>query len=829
MLWHRRDLLIILVRWGSAPYCIRLFLPPLACYTGLTACVLASGEFSVINLFRRVLKFESLEDRRLLSGNTVTNLLDVVNGDVSSVNALHNDDGGDGVSLREAITAALNEPSFVVVQFDPVLFSTPQTISIDSRLPTIDAPIVIQGPGPDLLTIDAGNGTDGVLGTGDGSKIFFVSDNSSELLDVSIRGLTLMGADSSLGGGGAILSYENLAIYDAHIVGNAAARGGGIENRGVIEIVDSTISGNHAVDNNNSLSSRGGGFYQNVSTSRATIVSSTVSGNNSLGTGGGIHIFAGTADISNSTITGNSASNGGGVNVRSDTTVSISSSTITGNTASSLGGGIRTTGDTTLQSSIVAYSVSGGDVVGTIGSGSNNLIEDGSGGLPDTITGDPLLGPLADNGGPTHTHALLPGSPARSAGAQVLPEPLQDYRLDTLADFQGGQDLDPLGGTGTLDGGIYGFGTNQGLATQIPTANANDYTLELFFQFDEMDATTGYQKIVDFNGGTSEAGFYVYSDASVGNRLRYLAEDNGVSFFTGSTQLAPDTWYHLVLTRDDSAAQPLRSYLDGQLERSYPATSAGHVIGAFTADGNSSFTRQVQLLHSADSFGEHGDGAVDRIRFYDRPLTANEISQLHSAGPRGYVPTTDQRGQPRVEGSVSDIGAYEAQTTPTADFDFDIDVDGADFLAWQRGFGTVDAQRADGNSDDDTDTDASDLAAWKVSFGEPQLGIAALGSGQEIVASVQSAASREVSNDHKLIDAAIAWHLAIEVAEVDDSLVEQEGAAPNAVVADLAFASSMLISTAKPSDEFAFAASEDEPEAGETELLAEVLLEPVFS
>ncbi|MEM8947672.1 MAG: choice-of-anchor Q domain-containing protein, partial [Planctomycetota bacterium] len=89
----------------------------------------------------------------------------------------------------------------------------------------------------------------------------------------------------------------------------------------------------------------------------------------------------------------------------------------------------------------------------------------------------------------------------------------------------------------------------------------------------------------------------------------------------------------------------------------------------------------------------------------------------------------DQRGAPflRVaDGNFPndiaiDIGAYEAQSIPLADFDTDFDVDGADFLAWQRGFGNANAVRADGNSDDDSDVDASDLAAWSVSYGEPSV------------------------------------------------------------------------------------------------------------
>jgi hypothetical protein len=50
-----------------------------------------------------------------------------------------------------------------------------------------------------------------------------------------------------------------------------------------------------------------------------------------------------------------------------------------------------------------------------------------------------------------------------------------------------------------------------------------------------------------------------------------------------------------------------------------------------------------------------------------------------------------------VPGAQADIGAYEAQTAPSADFETDDDVNGVDFLAWQRGFSTANAQRADGS------------------------------------------------------------------------------------------------------------------------------------
>ena len=69
-----------------------------------------------------------------------------------------------------------------------------------------------------------------------------------------------------------------------------------------------------------------------------------------------------------------------------------------------------------MKNSILANSAGGGDCYnsGSISTNSHNLIEDGT--CSPDYTGDPLLGPLVDNGGPTETMALLPGSPAINAG-----------------------------------------------------------------------------------------------------------------------------------------------------------------------------------------------------------------------------------------------------------------------------------------------------------------------------------------------------------------------------------------------------------------------------
>ena len=89
------------------------------------------------------------------------------------------------------------------------------------------------------------------------------------------------------------------------------------------------------------------------------------------------------------------------------------------------GGGINNETDKLhLYNILVAYSPSGGDCRGRVDTNDHNLIEDTGGDacdLTDSAGGsligvDPLLGPLADNGGETKTHALLPGSPAIDAG-----------------------------------------------------------------------------------------------------------------------------------------------------------------------------------------------------------------------------------------------------------------------------------------------------------------------------------------------------------------------------------------------------------------------------
>jgi hypothetical protein len=240
---------------------------------------------------------------------------------------------------------------------------------------------------------------------------------------------------AGVGGGIQNSSSGNLEIDHSAIVGNVAQVNGGIDNQSALTITDSTITDNTALS--------GGGIGLSIF-GRLTLERSTVSGNRALGNGargGGISIASATqatATIDNSTISGNSSDgDGGGIYLGSNSQLTVVSSTIAFNQTGSpwyagQGGGFwaaANTGTLQIRNTIVAGNAAGGggaDVQGAVTSQGYNLIQDVSG---TAITGDetgnlygvdPLLYTLADNGGPTPTHALLDGSPAIGAGDPAL-------------------------------------------------------------------------------------------------------------------------------------------------------------------------------------------------------------------------------------------------------------------------------------------------------------------------------------------------------------------------------------------------------------------------
>ena len=175
------------------------------------------------------------------------------------------------------------------------------------------------------------------------------------------------------------------------------------------------------IDHNKVTGGQAGGVH--IQRGTLTIEDSTLSNNSAfpLG-GGGLLAFTGTGSIVNSTFTGNSAasfSRGGGMSLNG--TYSLVNDTITGNSGSG-GSGVTSFGSTTLSNTIVAGNTGGDCFKLTPFVTDHSLDSDNTCGLtgPGDLPGtNPLLGPLANNGGPTDTQTLLTGSPALDAGGNA--------------------------------------------------------------------------------------------------------------------------------------------------------------------------------------------------------------------------------------------------------------------------------------------------------------------------------------------------------------------------------------------------------------------------
>jgi hypothetical protein len=188
-----------------------------------------------------------------------------------------------------------------------------------------------------------------------------------------------------------------LMMDQTEVVGNhSAGDGGGIAGYNFSGILqNSTVSGNNAA-------ATGGGLYLwGLATGKIDLVNMTISGNTAAVSGGGMEVGNGNFGINNITIAENSAGDGGGVHVQNPSLVTLRNNILADNTGGNCGGLPVTSLGYNLDTDSSCLMGSPGDLAGM---GAN-------------------LGPLADNGGTTFTHALLPGSPALEAGEDATCEP----------------------------------------------------------------------------------------------------------------------------------------------------------------------------------------------------------------------------------------------------------------------------------------------------------------------------------------------------------------------------------------------------------------------
>lgn len=241
--------------------------------------------------------------------------------------------------------------------------------------------------------------------------------------------------------GGGIYVQGDASLFDAVIKDNAVVaasendftEGGGLYVNGHLQLERSSVSGNSTVGTQNNASvNLGGGIVAHS----AYIVDSTINGNYAYMGGGAVlgFVYGPFAEsmILNSTISDNAAQTGAGGLVSEDPLLKIWNSTIAFNTAQAgafawgCGGVFAFGGEeyVSLRSSIIANNTIAGvaadlcetDFTAQVVGFGNLVVASNKPLPPDTLRVDPLLAPLASNGGRTLTHALLPGSPAIDAG-----------------------------------------------------------------------------------------------------------------------------------------------------------------------------------------------------------------------------------------------------------------------------------------------------------------------------------------------------------------------------------------------------------------------------
>ena len=609
---------------------------------------------------------------------------------------------------------------------------------------TITDSVNIQGPGADQLTIDANqqsrlfnifNGMrtlqvslEGMTLTGGkttensfearGGAIFMQTfggfgDSRLLLKDSVVTGNTTEG---NFADGGAIysgfsitLQLDNTAVTNNFTTGNEAG-GGAIYTNGPVLIENSTISGNRTEGDN----SRGGGL--NHFGGESVINNSTISGNTTQGTdsdGGGIYSIS-TLTLTNSTISGNQAyggdSDGGGIYSQSSilnlfgTTVADNDVNVSQNN----GGGVFINAPSRspiISNSIVANNETRGSGVGPdifadesafpllvnhslIGTKQGtNLVPSATPDARGNLIGDtgalidPGLNALADNGGPTLTRALLPGSAAINAGdpnaaddsaTTVLAHgpsvfwQFEETNSDaTTADDSVGSNDATYNGV-TLDQLGAGVGTGRAIAfdsgdkdtvtkANLPVSElgGDSYSVALWFN----TTTTAKQTLFSASSdGPRENNILVELEAS--GEVRF-ENTSGATRAIVEGQYTTNFWHHVVAVRDGAT---MRLYLDGvELD---DLTNATGTLPAQPLD-------IVLGQQNPDNDDRNFDGRMDNVAIFNDALTAEEIAQQFASRS---VSDFDQRGTgfPRIVSDRIDMGAFES--TPPSDDDFIVTV-----------------------------------------------------------------------------------------------------------------------------------------------------------
>jgi len=285
--------------------------------------------------------------------------------------------------------------------------------------PTITTSIIINGNGA-MVRRSTGAQKSAI-------RLFHVSQGGDLTLNdiILYDGLAMNPPDTTPeipNSGGAIFNAGTVLVLNSTLDYNRAVQnGGGIYNLGNLTVRNSTLMNNEV--NISNVPGESGGAIQNLGI--AVIDASTIVGNIASQSGGGIaNAYGGNLSVVNSTISGNSTTLSGlasGAAIMNGGTLSISYTTVAFNTGVS-SGSVWSAPDTfsSFNSIISNNSPQNCSYPATSSITGENLDNDGScDGF--TINDDPQLDPLANNGGPTLTHAFHPSSSAKNAATGFFP------------------------------------------------------------------------------------------------------------------------------------------------------------------------------------------------------------------------------------------------------------------------------------------------------------------------------------------------------------------------------------------------------------------------
>jgi hypothetical protein len=479
-------------------------------------------------------------------------------------------DSGAG-TLRTAIEKADRAPNHDIIRF---AHSLTGTITLTSALPALSTDIVISGPGPSVLTVARSSAS--------GTPAFGIF-NISKGAKVAISGLTITGGSAVDGGG--IDNAGLLTVVNARISDNTAnggtrdyiGSGGGIDNTGVLSIANCTVSGNSAT----------GGI-------------SLEDGN--ISSGGGIE-NTGKMSVTDCTVSGNSATGGGGLEVDSI----------------GAGGGIENTGVLSIAGSTISgNSVTGGYSIYQAGGNASGGGIDNTGTL--SITGCTVSGNSA-TGGASYSYLIggthFPEPGGNGIGGGISNSGMLSVNNSTLS-----------GNTARGGGGSYiGNGSGGGISNSDALSLAN--------------CTISGNSAANSGGGIADTGtasisFMTAADNSANS-------GGGIAIIAGSPAS--------VVTIDSIYQDPQGGNV---------SLAAG---GSFVSSGYNIFSdapaislAPTDLINSDALLGPLADNGGPTLT--QALLTGSPAIQ--SGTPVAGI-TTDQRGAPRPQGTATDTGAFQVQ------------------------------------------------------------------------------------------------------------------------------------------------------------------------